>query len=87
MGQAILIESGDVLEFDELGARKAGRVNVGRVCIDSGSRTDVVEDLIVKDRRHLSEDGIVLPIIAINKLTGRVESAPEIVTSWFQSRR
>jgi ribonuclease J len=53
----MLIESGDVLEIDEQGARKAGRVNVGRVCIDSGSRTDVVEDLIIKDRRHLSEDG------------------------------
>ena len=83
VGNVILIESGDVLEFDELGARKAGRVNVGRVCIDSGSRTDVVEDLIVKDRRHLSEDGIVLPIIAINKLTGKVETSPEIVTRGF----
>jgi len=83
VGNVILIESGDVLEFDELGARKAGRVNIGRVCIDSGSRTDVVEDLIIKDRRHLSEDGIVLPIIAINKLSGRVESAPEIVTRGF----
>ncbi|PYX32989.1 MAG: ribonuclease J [Acidobacteria bacterium] len=83
VGKVILIESGDVLEFDELGARKAGRVNVGRVCIDSGNRTDVVEDLIIKDRRHLSEDGIVLPIIAINKLSGRVETTPEIVTRGF----
>jgi len=83
VGQVILIESGDILEFDELGARKVGRVNVGRVCIDSGSRTDVVEDLIIKDRRHISEDGIVLPIIAINKLTGEVETAPEIVTRGF----
>jgi ribonuclease J len=83
VGNVMLIESGDILEFDELGARKAGRVNVGRVCIDSGSRTDVVEDLIIKDRRHLSEDGIVLPIIAINKLTGRVETSPEIVTRGF----
>jgi ribonuclease J len=83
VGKVILIESGDILEFDELGARKAGRVNVGRVCIDSGSRTDVVEDLIIKDRRHISEDGIVLPIIAINKLTGEVETAPEIVTRGF----
>jgi len=40
---------------------------------------DVVEDLVIRDRRHLSEDGIVLPIIAINKLTGRVETSPEIV--------
>jgi ribonuclease J len=83
VGKVILIESGDILEIDELGARKAGRVNVGRVCIDSGSRTDVVEDLIIKDRRHISEDGIVLPIIAINKLTGKVETAPEIVTRGF----
>ena len=43
----------------------------------------MVEDLIIKDRRHLSEDGIVLPIIAINKLSGRVESSPEIVTRGF----
>src|ERR1700756_4482193 len=83
VGKVMLIESGDVLEFDELGARKAGRVNVGRVSIDSGNRTDVVEDLIIKDRRHLSEDGIVLPIIAINKASGKVETTPEIVTRGF----
>jgi len=83
VGNVMLIESGDILELDELGARKAGRVNVGRICIDSGSRTDVVEDLVIKDRRHLSEDGIVLPIIAINKLSGRVETTPEIVTRGF----
>jgi len=83
VGKVMLIESGDILEFDELGARKAGRVNVGRICIDSGSRTDVVEDLVIKDRRHLSEDGFVLPIIAIHKLTGKVEISPEIVTRGF----
>ncbi len=83
VGKVMAIESGDILEFDEMGARKTGRVPVGRVCIDSGSRTDVVEDLVIRDRRHLSEDGIVLPIIAINKLTGRVETAPEIVMRGF----
>jgi ribonuclease J len=83
VGKVMLIESGEVLEFDELGARKIGKVSVGRVCIDSGNRTDVVEDLIIKDRRHLSEDGIVLPIIAINKLSGKVETTPEIVTRGF----
>jgi ribonuclease J len=83
VGSVLLLESGDVLELDELGARKVGRVNVGRICIDSGSRTDVVEDLVIKDRRHLSEDGFVLPIIAINKLTGKVEVSPEIVTRGF----
>ncbi len=83
VGQVLMLESGEMLEFDERGARKAGKVTVGRVCIDSGSRTDVVEDLVIKDRMHLSEDGIVLPIIAINKLTGRVEAAPEIVMRGF----
>ncbi len=83
VGQALMIESGDVLEFDELGARKRERVAVGRICIDSGSVGEVVEDLIIKDRRHLSEDGIVLAILAINKLTGRVESSPEIVMRGF----
>jgi ribonuclease J len=83
VGKVIMLESGDVLEFDELGARKTGEVAVGRVCIDSGSRTDVVEDLVIRDRRLLSEDGIVLPIIAINKLSGKVELVPEIVTRGF----
>ena len=83
VGKVIMIESGDILEFDELGARKAGKINVGRVCIDSNSSGEMVEDLVIRDRRHLSEDGIVLPIIAINKLTGKVESSPEIVMRGF----
>src|SRR6266567_361145 len=83
VGQVLMLESGDVLEFDELGARKIDKVTVGRICIDSGSRSDVVEDLVIKDRRHLSEDGFVLPIIAIHKLTGKVEISPEIVTRGF----
>ena len=83
VGQTIMVESGDILEFDELGARKLDKINVGRICIDSGgSMGDIVEDLVIKDRRHLSEDGIVLPIVAINKLTGEVEST-EIVSRGF----
>ena len=83
VGKVMMIESGDILEFDEMGAKKAGRVAVGRICIDSNSMGDVVEDLVIRDRRHLSEDGIVLPIIAINKLTGKVETPPEIVMRGF----
>ena len=83
VGKVMMIESGDILEFDEMGARKTGRVAVGRICIDSNSMGDVVEDLVIRDRRHLSEDGIVLPIIAINKLTGKVETSPEIVMRGF----
>jgi len=78
--KAILLEDGDVLEIDRNSATKTGKVTVGRVCIDSGgAASDVVEDLIIRDRKHLSEDGIVLPIIAINKNTGKLENLPEIV--------
>src|SRR3954465_10363204 len=83
VGNVMMIETGDILEFDELGARKVGQAPVGRVCIDSGSTGDVVEEIIIKDRRHLSEDGFVLPILAINKLTGKLESHPEIVMRGF----
>jgi ribonuclease J len=78
--KTILLEDGDVLELDRNTATKSGKVTVGRVCIDSGGTSnEVVEDLVIRDRKHLSEDGIVLPIIAINKRTGLVENAPEIV--------
>ena len=75
------------LEIDHHGARRARKVTVGRVCIDSGSVDDVVEEMVIRDRRHLSEDGIVLPIIAINRHTGRMESLPEIVSRGFALAR
>ena len=81
--ESFVLESGQVLEIDAHGARKAGEVTVGRVCIDSGSVDEVVEDIIIHDRRHLSEDGIVLTVIAINRHTGELESQPEIVTRGF----
>jgi ribonuclease J len=81
--ETFLCETGDVLELDHRGARKAGRVTVGRICIDSGAPGEVVGEMVVRDRRLISEDGIVLPIIAINKHTGKIESVPEIVSRGF----
>ena len=81
--QCFVMDSGEVLEIDSQGAHKAGTVPVGRVCIDSGSVDEVVEDLIIHDRRNLSQDGIVLTVIAINRHTGELESQPEIVTRGF----
>src|SRR6516225_10024473 len=83
--ETFILESGDTLEVDSEGARKGEQVPVGRVCIDSGSLDEVVEDFVIRDRRHLSEDGFVLPIIAINKHTGRSEGLPEIVSRGFIS--
>jgi len=78
-----VLETGDTLEIDHMGARRGERITVGRICIDSGSLDDVVEDIIIRDRRHLSEDGFVIPIIAINKHTGKSEGLPEIVSRGF----
>src|SRR6516225_7534528 len=83
--ETFILESGDTLEVDSEGARKGEQVPVGRVCIDSGSLDEVVEDIVIRDRRHLSEDGFVLPIIAINKATGRSDALPEIVSRGFMS--
>ncbi len=82
---SFIMETGETLEIDKNGARKGERVAVGRVCIDSGSIDEVVEDLVIRDRRHLSEDGFVMPIIAIDKSTGRPEGLPEIVSRGFLS--
>ena len=80
---AIVIEDGDVLELDKDNARKKDKVTAGRVLIDSGSSIEVVEDLVIRDRRILSEDGIVLAVLAINKRTGKLELAPEVVMRGF----
>ena len=64
-------------------AEKTGKVTTGRVCIDNDSTADVVEDIVIRDRQHLCEDGIFLPIIAINKRTGQVEGSPEIIMRGF----
>jgi ribonuclease J len=80
---AIVIEDGDVLELDKKDAHKKDKVTTGRVLIDSGSSTDVVEDLVLRDRRILSEDGIVIALLAINKRTGKVEQSPEVVMRGF----
>ena len=82
---SFILETGESLEIDKNGARKGERVAVGRVCIDSGSIDEVVADLVIRDRRHLSEDGFVMPIIAIDKSTGKPEGLPEIVSRGFHS--
>jgi ribonuclease J len=80
---AIVIEDGDVLELDKDDARKRDKVTAGRILIDSGSSIDVVEDLVIRDRRILSEDGVVLAVLAINKRTGKLERPPEVIMRGF----
>jgi ribonuclease J len=85
--QVFVLETGDTLEIDALGARRGEKVPVGRLCIDSGTLDEVVEDLVIRDRKHLAEDGFIVPIITINKITGKSETMPEIVSRGFVSDR
>jgi ribonuclease J len=75
----LMAEDGDVLRFDGDGGRLADRVPAGRVLID-GTRTGEIGDEVLRDRRHLAADGLVVPVVAINGRTGALEQPPEIVT-------
>jgi ribonuclease J len=77
--KVIMAEDGDVLRFDGEGARIAERVPAGRVLID-GTRTGEIADEVLRDRKHLAADGLVVPVIAINGQTGILEQAPELIT-------
>jgi ribonuclease J len=82
--EILLVEDGRPIEFTEDGAHRRDPVTAGRVCVDSGSLEEI-EDVVIRDRKHLSEDGIVVPIIAIDKHTGKMESHPEIVSRGLMS--
>jgi len=83
-GEILLVENGQNIEFTEDGAFRRDPVTAGRVLVDSGSLEEI-EEVVVRERKHLSEDGVVVPIIAIDKHTGKLESQPEIVTRGFMS--
>jgi ribonuclease J len=75
----MVIENGDIVRFDGKRASVAGRVPTGRVLIDRPGSGEVGDE-VLRDRRHLAEDGLVVPVLAINKQTGGIEGAPDIVT-------
>ena len=75
----LVAEDGDVLSLSSHGARKEARVAAGRTLLDRSGAGEV-EDVVVRDRRHLSAQGVVVPIVVVDRQTGRLESAPEIVT-------
>src|SRR5215470_9781586 len=81
--EILLAENGAVLAFDERGGRIAeAKATVGRVLID-GTLTGEIGSEVLRDRRHLAEDGLVVPVVAINKQTGGLEGVPEIITRGF----
>src|SRR5271154_324587 len=73
-GQIFLLESGQPVESTaDGGAHRREPITAGRVLVDSGSLEEI-EEVVIRDRRHLSEDGVVVPIMVINKHTGKIDS-------------
>jgi ribonuclease J len=78
----LLAENGDVIRFDAEGGRLAGKVPAGRILID-GTRSGEVGDEVLRDRRHLAGDGLVVPVVVIGKQSGSLEETPDVITRGF----
>jgi len=74
-----LAETGDIITLTSGSAEITGRVDVGRRLIDTGGVAQL-DELVVRDRQHLAEEGVVLAVIAINKASGLIEGTPELVS-------
>ena len=80
--QVLLAQDGDIIQFDAHGARIADKAPTGRVLIDT-TRVGEVGDEVLRDRRHLAGDGVVVAVVAISRHTGTVTGAPELVARGF----
>jgi ribonuclease J len=80
----ILAENGQVIRFDETGGRIVDQVEVGRIFVD-GKGVGDVGSLILRDRRHLSNEGLVVVQVVLNNQTGELLSGPDIISRGFIS--
>jgi ribonuclease J len=77
-----ILEDGDVLELTTHRAQKVKPVQVGRVFVD-GKGVGDVGDVVIRDRRHLSEDGMVLAVMAIHQQSGELAAGPDLISRGF----
>ncbi len=75
----LLAETGDIITMQPDSVYIDGKAPVGRRFIDEGGIADL-DEFVVRDRQHLSEEGVVLAVAAINKATGRIEGTPELIS-------
>jgi ribonuclease J len=76
---AIKLENGHVLELDEEEAVIADHVQAGAVFVD-GSGQSGLEDVVLRDRFHLSQDGIFFVVVTVDQTTAQVIAGPDVVT-------
>ncbi len=76
--KAFTLVDGEVLELTREGARVAGSVEVGRVYVD-GTGVGEVDEAVLRDRRHISADGVVVVILGVSRQSGRIVSGPDLL--------
>ena len=81
-GNAFVLTDGDVLEIDDDEARLAGRVDASYVYID-GLGVGDVDEYVLRDRAHLSTDGVLVVIVAVDARTGRLARPAEVLSRGF----
>ena len=79
-----ILEDGDVLELTATNAQKTSPIQVGKVFVDGRGVGDV-GDIVIRDRRHLSEGGMVLAVMAIHQQSGELVAGPDLVSRGFMS--
>ena len=77
-----ILSSGDVLELDAQGAAVTGEVPVGDIMVD-GLGVGDVGNIVLRDRQHLAEDGIIIVVLTLESSSGQVVAGPDIVTRGF----
>lgn len=82
--RCFILEDGDVLELTANSAQKVAPIQVGRVFVD-GKGVGDVGDIVIRDRRHLSEDGLVLAVMAIHQQSGDLVAGPDLISRGFVS--
>ena len=77
-----ILSSGDVLELDDKKASVTGHVPVGSILVD-GLGVGDVGNVVLRDRQHLAEDGILIVVMSLDKYSGQLAAGPDIVSRGF----
>ncbi|MFZ5645770.1 MAG: ribonuclease J [Bacillota bacterium] len=75
-------ENGHVLEFSKRSGKLSGRVTAGRILVD-GLGVGDVGNIVLRDRKQLSQDGILIVVVSISKESGQISAGPDIVSRGF----
>ena len=77
-----ILRSGDILEFFEEGAQVTGHVQTGTILVD-GLGVGDVGNIVLRDRQHLAEDGIMIVALTMGRRSGQILAGPEVVSRGF----